>query len=359
MARLLNRWDVWGAYTPLHRRGQKYIRDGKEVPVPTSYTAPRKEVRGKVLLTEDLLRRHYRGRCPEHVIGLHSTSPANTSLWGAVDIDWHGPESTAPAINLRAALAWYDWLRERGWHPLLTNSNGMGGYHLRVLLREPIGTPRLYAYMQRLVGDYRRHGMTAAPEIFPKQAQLGEGRRYGNWLRLPGRHHTREFWSEVWDGSRWLAGAEAVAHILSLTGDPPELVPPLPPQPPPPKRRPFALHATGGNLSARIAGYVRRCCPNLGDGQGRHLVAYRLAAWLLRDMAVSDDIALAWLERWDGGNSPPLGRAELEEIMDCARQYGQHAEGSGLEPASSRGVQVIRTRRPGHVIIRSRGEVRR
>jgi hypothetical protein len=45
----------------------------------------------------------------------------------------------------------------------------------------------------------------------------------GNWLRLPGRHRTRDYWCLVWDGSAWLAGAVAFEHVLSLTGDSPGL----------------------------------------------------------------------------------------------------------------------------------------
>jgi hypothetical protein len=348
MARLVNRRDAWGGY---YR-----TQDAAGAWTTCQMTCPKIADRGRVLLTRAILERHFRAVCTRDVKGLHTTSPENTSLWGAVDIDWHGPESTAPGVNLRAALAWYDRLRERGWHPLLTSSNGQGGYHLRLLLAQPVETARLHAFMQLLVRDYRRHGMTAAPETFPRQAQLGDGRRYGNWLRLPGRHHTRDYWSCVWDGSCWLAGAAAVEHILSLQGDPVEVVPPLPAQPPPPKRRPFVLRAPGGSLSARVAGYMRKL-PNLGEGQCRDDVGYHFACWLVRDMALSEDVARQWLALWDRDNRPPKGAECIEKWIRNARRYGQHAEGCGREPASAGGMQVIRTHRPGHVILRSSVEV--
>jgi hypothetical protein len=346
---LVNRLDAWGGY---YR-----TQDASGAWTTQQRTCPRVADRGRLLLTRAILERHFRATCTRDVCGLHTTSPDNTSLWGAVDVDWHGPESTAPAINLRAALAWYDKLAAQGWHPLLTSSNGQGGYHLRLLLAQAIETARLHAFLQLFIRDYRRHGMTAQPETFPKQAQLRSP--YGNWLRLPGRHHTRDYWSEVWDGRCWLAGAAAVEHILQLQGDPIELVPALPPSPPPRRPRPFVAQGGNGNLAARIAGYVRRCCPNLSRGQGRDDVAWRLAAFLLRDLAVSADIAQEWLRRWDAGNNPPLGAGALVEIAGNAKRYGQHAEGCGREPVSAGGVQVIHTRRPGHVIIHSRREVRR
>src|SRR5438067_45976 len=69
---LVNRTDVWGAYLPLHRRSG----DNKV------YTAPAKSQRGKVVLTEAILARHYAGADQGHLTGLHSTSAANTSRWG-------------------------------------------------------------------------------------------------------------------------------------------------------------------------------------------------------------------------------------------------------------------------------------
>jgi hypothetical protein len=325
-ASLVNRADAWGRYGgrgPWTAKGQ---------------------------LDPGMLARHFRARGRADVIGLHSTSAANTSQWGAVDIDWHGPTSTAPAANLRAALTWYALLAQRGHRPLLTSSNGLGGYHLRVLLAGPAATPRVYHYLRQLVADHRAHGMAAPPETCPKQPAIPPG-GWGNWLRLPGRHHSREHWSRVWDGSRWLEGAEAIEHILSLTGDPVQLLPEAPPpQPPRPPRRVYTAPA-GDNLSACIARYMRRL-PNGGEGTGRDDTAYQFAAWLVRDMALADDIALAWLERWDAGNSPPKGEARLKEILADAHRYGRRAYGCGRPPAAPR------RDRNGHVILSTTVEVR-
>src|SRR5262249_1992046 len=144
---------------------------------------------------------------------------------------------------------------------------------------------------------------------------------------------------EVWDGSRWLVGAKAIAYLLALEGDPVGLVPESPPaDPAPPPRRALRVRAGGGgqgNLSARIAAYAGRL-PHPREGQGRTRVAFAFAAWLVRDLALADALALDWLERWDGGNSPPLGRGRLSEIVADAHGYGTAAYGCGLPPAGPR-----------------------
>src|SRR5262245_3005932 len=134
-ARLANRTDVWGAYRPLADRGKTYLKpDGSEGKLGNSWTAPLPSRRGRVALTADVLRQHFAATLPEHVVGLHTTTPENTSRWGAVEVDWHGPTSTAPEVNWRAAGHWFNELRRMGFRPLLTDSNGRGGYHLDVLL---------------------------------------------------------------------------------------------------------------------------------------------------------------------------------------------------------------------------------
>jgi hypothetical protein len=40
-------------------------------------------------------------------------------------------------------------------------------------------------------------------------------------------------------------------------------------------------------------------------------------------------VALAWLERWDAGNTPPKGRARLQEVLANARKYGKRPLGCG------------------------------
>jgi hypothetical protein len=346
-ARELARWawdryvirdDVWGGYIPPADRDKECKRpDGSAYKLGATCTRPVKAARGRVRLTTAVLERHFRARQVEDVAGVHTTSLENLSRFGTVEVDHHGPDSTPAEVNRQAVLGWYEDLRRRGFRPLLWDSNGQGGFHLDLLLSAPVPTPRLFWFLRQLVTDHAKRGLPARPETFPKQPRLDsrpDGRgQCGNWVRLPGRHHTRDRWAKVWDGSRWLAGAEAVSFILSLSGDSPELLPEVPVVSgrlaSRPRMRSVPPRCRTGNLAARIAAYMARL-PNLAEGQGRDDVAYRFATWLVRDLALPDPVALDWLERWDAGNRPPKGNRRLSEILADAHRYGRRAYGSGL-----------------------------
>src|SRR5262249_18714730 len=130
----------------------------------------------------------------------------------------------------------------------------------------------------------------------------------------------------------------------------PALVPDVPPTAPPPPRRTYRSTVAGDNLSALIAAYLRRL-PNLGEGQGRDDVAFNFAAWLVRDLAIADDVALGWVECWDSGNSPPKGRERLATILKNAHAYGQRTVGCGRQ------LDRPRYDRHGHRILRVTVEV--
>lgn len=208
--RMVNRADVWGGY---------FARpDGTVGPL----THPQVSQRGKHFLSPDVLWRHFRARATDQVVGLHTTNEDNRCLWCAVDVDRHGEQSPPAEANLAAATSWYHWLRLEGFHPLLSDSNGSGGYHLRVLFRRPQPSTEVYRFTQALVADYGDYGLDAPPEVFPKQPTVsapGSHGQYGNWLRVPGRHPKRLHWSRIFDGREWLEGAAAIAFILALEGD--------------------------------------------------------------------------------------------------------------------------------------------
>jgi hypothetical protein len=301
--------------------------------VPVNFTA-------KGTLTVALLERHFHATRPQEVLGLHTTSAHNTSLWGAIEVDFHGTGGNTPEANAAAILGWYAKLVLLGFSPLLTDSNGRGGFHLRTLFSEPVPTPTVYAFLRWLTRDHVTYGLRVPPEQFPKQPAIKPG-GYGNWLRLPGRHHTREHWSKVWNGSSWLEGEQAVRFILSLQGDDPALIPSnlsvVTRRPETPRRRIITNEVAGTeNLARRITGYLSRL-PNLGEGQGRDNVAYHLACWLVRDLQLPDETALVWLQCWDDQNTPPKGELRLREILASAHRYGRNAYGCGLQTFILRG----------------------
>jgi hypothetical protein len=308
LAHLVNRTDAWGGY----------YRDG--------------QVTRRGLLSHPLVVRHCHARYAGDIVGVHMADADNRSKGGALDFDQKGDDSVRAAANRRAALYWYDVLVRMGFRPLLTTSNGKGGFHLRVLLAEPIDAARVFHFLRRLTADHRAVGLDKPPEQFPKQADVRTcAKGLGNWLRLPGKHHKYDHCSEVWNGSHWLAGDAAIGFILSHDGDNPALVPDTPPAVPVKKQRSGLVLRSGrrGDISARIAAYMRRL-PHLGEGQGRDDVAFGFAAWLARDLALPDHIALPWLEAWDRGNDPPKGKDRLAVILQNARTYGQKQIGGAL-----------------------------
>ena len=216
---LVNRKEVWGQYMPVKQR--KTTPSGR---VHNALTLPQRDRRGEDVVTLDKLERHFRGRDVGHLIGLHSTSREGTSRWLGIDIDLHDVDDVDAAErggrNLAAATAWWRALRDRGLDPLLLDSNGKGGYHLLVLFSQPYETPAVYGLGSELVADFEKHNLDRKPELFPRQPHLNTQDKVGNWLRLPGRHHTRDHFTRVWSGDEWLdepwlEGNGAVAAMLS------------------------------------------------------------------------------------------------------------------------------------------------
>jgi hypothetical protein len=209
MTHLVNRTDVWGRY--VRRKGDETTH---------VVTVPFRDQRGKVSLDQDSLRKHFRTRQPSGQLGLHSASSDLTSRWLAIDIDLHDPEdqlSVTPEANLAAAVGWYEHLVGLGLDPLLMDSNGMGGFHVLVVFAEPMSTTSVHQFGRRLLADFERRGLDNEPEVFPEKPQWDH---YGNWLRLPGRHHSRPHYTRVWNDephadSRWLVGHEAIDRLLA------------------------------------------------------------------------------------------------------------------------------------------------
>jgi hypothetical protein len=160
--------------------------------------------------------RHFRASDRYSVVGVHALGPDSSGRWGGWDFDCHDGTAADPVANEKYAVRIHDRLTELGIDPLLTSSDGVGGYHCRAVFETPIPGPVLYRFARWAVADFSAHGLIAVPEAYPKQKSLTETARWGNWLRLPGRHYKRPHWSRVWDGRRWLDGTAAVKHILSI-----------------------------------------------------------------------------------------------------------------------------------------------
>ncbi|MBA4063633.1 MAG: hypothetical protein C0501_07955 [Isosphaera sp.] len=209
LGRLFVRTDRFGGYYRTAGETKKSARPNKGCREPFS---------------RDLLLRHIRAAGTGDVVGAYALTPgdAGTGRWVAVDIDAHGPGDD-PARNERYALHLYGKLAALGFRVVLVTW-GTGGYHIWVLFDRDVPGPLLHAFGCWLVMDSAEFGFPKRPETFPKQPAVSDG-KFGNWLRVPGRHHTRDVFASAFDGSEWVEGEAAVAHLLSLTGDPPERIP--------------------------------------------------------------------------------------------------------------------------------------
>jgi len=328
--KLVNRTDVYGSY----------LSPGRRVPGKNNnYTAPaNKEHRLPGTLTTEIIEDHYRGNDQGQLIGLHAISPECTCKWFLVDIDQHGDDKAALAeANAKAAFGWHAELQQRGFHPLLLNSNGAGGYHLLVVFSEAVASQRVFAFANQLVQDYAARGLAQVPEVFPKQPDVNDQRRYGNWARIPGRHHTRDHWTKVWDGKNWLEDQAAVDAIVSITGDSPDLIPAVPCN---------RSHRVGVGQARPQYESAYGCEDWLDILQGkepgsRHQSLLQLAGFLLGKRlppAIVEELCVIWNE---ARNDPPR---EEEHVRQTVQDLVQRdlAASTAIQGSSANQTRVYR-----------------
>lgn len=223
---LVNRTDCYGQYRPLDQRAKG-----------TAFT-----VKGSP--TDKVLRRHFAGKYVSNIVGLHSTAVdkegASWSKWLVIDYDRKKEEDDAGA-NWRAARAAAQAALDLGLNPVIEDSNGWGAYHVWCVFRDPVPTRDVHRLGKYLARDWKKHGLPREPEIFPKQPGI-DADGYGNWMRLPGRHHCRAHWSRFWDLDQecWLEGADAVDYMTQYMGSHPYIATVFMPPDPPPAAEPPA-----------------------------------------------------------------------------------------------------------------------
>ena len=217
LERLANRRDVWSQYT---------LKNG-EIGV-VMLPIKERRVKGAVMVTHNKLRRHFAGHKPNDLIGLHSISDHSTCKWFAVDVDLHNEAVTdadeIAAANFTAAITWAARLRNLGMDPLLIDSNGVGGYHVWVLLDKEYPLADTFEFVSELRNDFDEFGLPRKPEVFPPKGAVKED-DLPYTLRLPGRHHTRRHYSRVWNfdavgENEWLEGGEAIEMMLAAIPSP-------------------------------------------------------------------------------------------------------------------------------------------
>lgn len=213
MQRLVNRRDVWSQYT---------LKDGKISVVMLPIQERRKLGTDMVTITK--LVRHFSGKSPAHLIGLHSISDHATCKWFAIDVDLHDPSMpNADEIannNFEAALTWAERLRAMGMDPMIFDSNGAGGYHIWTLLDKEYKLADVFDFADELRSDWADFGLERRPEQFPPKRAVGPD-DLPYTLRTPGRHHTRHHYTRVYNfdatpgENEWLEGGEAIEAMIA------------------------------------------------------------------------------------------------------------------------------------------------
>jgi len=212
MAHLINRIDAWGLYVRwTDPQGAEHM----------TRTSPYVNLRGTVTLSERDLVQHFCGVTGQ-IMGAHTTSKDDMCKWLCWDFDNHDHSAETATKNLAQAHLLVEHLHDYGFEAIIEDSNGDGGYHVWVLLSSPAPCGAVYAFVQLVTQE-----LSVTAEGFPKQASIGDG--YGNFVRMPGKHHTRDHWSRICINSRWHEGADAVAALLNapvndiaLLPDPPK-----------------------------------------------------------------------------------------------------------------------------------------
>lgn len=303
-ANMVNRRDAFGRYVAAESR-----KPGHDF-----FTA-------KEPLTPEILQVHFIGKSTGDLISLHSTAPPELtggitpclSRWLSIDLDRHH-EETDPESTLKAALVLYGVAAGLGFSPLLFDSNGWGGYHLILLFDKPTETRKLYLFAKWLRRDWEALGLDADPETFPKQASIEPG-RFGNLVRLPGRHHTRDHYTKVWDGLSWLEGSAAIKAITGTKGSPATLIPPealVVPKPPPPR---YKSDDFSGSDDVEQAGLALACLdPSM---------AY--AEWVKVGMSLASlgQEGLALWDHWSAGCPEKYGEYQCERKWRTFRPDGR------------------------------------
>ena len=250
-------------------------------------------------LTEDVFRNHFHGTT---TIGTYTLGRDSKCLYVGWDIDHHDGDPGDPAANWRYARILFRWLTRMGANPLVEDSNGSGGYHVWLRFDDRILGSVAHSVATWLV----RHcpaGIHA--EAFPKQPNLNETRRYGNQMRLPGKHHKRDHWSRFFDGEKWLEGDEACRWLLNWKATDISVFPrrarefvQVAPSPAPTDTDTPPVQPDQDEATVQARRYLAKV-PGTQSGQGQaRQRACRLSMFVVHGFALATETAVEVLTEW-------------------------------------------------------------
>lgn len=243
--------------------------------------------------TEEHIRSHLEG---EVGLGLVPIQDDDNCMWGAIDIDVHGPnKQNVDLLQIEEKVRTLKL-------PLVVCRSRSGGAHLYVFMTEPVPAERARLAMTRWASQL---GFPSA-EIFPKQITVAlpkdgneADRPLGNWLNLPyfdadqteryaidgGKQVSFSYFLEICEAKRTdLKSTELVAGISDFALGPP-------------------------CLQAMLEHKVE---------ENRNIANFQAAIYLKR--AFPDDWATRLKEFNQSAMYKPLGRSELNTITGSVRR---------------------------------------
>jgi hypothetical protein len=277
-------------------------------------------------LTDDVLQQHLKG---ELTVGAYQLGVDNTVKYLCFDFDpEHLPNTRGAVQSLLSVL--FEKRREaddverlRIWpNAVLLEASRWPdpSYHVWVLFSIPV-----HAKVARWLGLRCLEFAGLNPrevEVFPKQTELSEGRRYGNFVKLPlGKHQAAGKWSRLLNQETFepmpnevlfdvwgISFSEAdIAKIMGFEE----------------KRHVQATLALLENFR-----HVRISAPCIegllyGVSEGcRNEAALRLSCFLLNFRGENPERAWVRLQYWNMRNKPPLREAELRSVFSSAQKHG-------------------------------------
>lgn len=162
------------------------------------------------------------------IIGAYSTNQDSLCRWGALDFDATSDSKKAflngDSTELKAEKAKLLTEVQAISNELQKNNivhiveDSVCGYHIWIFFNQLIHSSIAFSFLKSVLQGKNR-------ETFPKQASIEHG-KFGNWIRLPGRYHSGEWFGAVWANGQWLKTntVEAWEHITGIERNPLEKI---------------------------------------------------------------------------------------------------------------------------------------
>ncbi len=141
-------------------------------------------------ITLDDIKKHNEGK---HTIGVYCLTPDNKVSWACVDIDSESKGASVFEVLMlkKEAYRVYESFED---YPRMLEFSGRKGFHIWIFFKN-----KEYAsFAQQLINSRLNRLKIYGHEVFPKQVELNEDRKYGNLVKMPqAKHKVSGIWSKI------------------------------------------------------------------------------------------------------------------------------------------------------------------